>query len=504
MSASTDITAIGDRLHHVLRKRVDATTYNLWLTNLAISELSEGSLELTVPLHVHAWVRARFSDTLASCATEALGRPVRLALASANSAGAPTGADRLRGAAVAGACETSASSAVGDDPDQLDSDGSQRLSAWVELRSQRPNPTLTFNRFVIGESNRLAHSAALTTAELPGSAYNPLFIFGPPGCGKTHLLHALGAVATFSAAPLNLLLTTGEAFTASFISALQRRASALFKASINSVDILLIDDASFIAGKRRTEDELLYAFNTVIERGGQVVFVFERSPETIPWVSDCLRERLHSGLAVEIERPDLSLRKTLVRRTLLEHGVEDVQAALIERLALAVPGNLRSLQSALMRSLAYASLKGEKLGLDAVETVLSTFYTGLADISAPALIRPAVRHGATHQPATIAEIQERTATYFGIEREQLLCRSRAKSLVWPRQVAMYLAREHLRLPLQDIGSAFSGRDHATVLHACRRVKQRLDDDHAAREQVESILAGADNATSSQQQVNAAK
>ncbi|HLI31515.1 MAG TPA: chromosomal replication initiator protein DnaA [Solirubrobacteraceae bacterium] len=359
------------------------------------------------------------------------------------------------------------------------------------LASQQPNPTLTFGRFVIGESNRLAHSAALTASEVPGGAYNPLLIYGPSGCGKTHLLHAIAAVTTFSCSASKLLLTSGEAFTAAFLGALQSRSTVQFKTAVRGVDALLIDDVAFIAGKRRTEDELLHAFNSITERGGQVIFTFDRPPESIVWASTCLRERLRSGLAVEIEQPDIRLREMVVRRTLLEHGLELRDNTLVDRLALAVTDSVRSLQSALMRSLAYASLRGEELSSTAVDSVLRAFYSASKPLGDPALSGACLPPPA-RRPTTIAEVQALTASHFNVDVDELISRRRSRALTWPRQVAMYLARVQLGAPLQSIGRAFDGRDHATVVHACKRVRDRINADHAMRQQVESILATTDS------------
>lgn len=487
MSASVEIGALGDHLHRILRKRVDTATYNLWLSDVKITELPDGSLQLALPAHTQRWIQARFGDTIATCASEALGRQVHLQPADADHLCADRDDACRRGNSTLTGDGFSASATSAAASPQSPAGRCASASASGLLTSQRPNPTLTFGRFVIGESNRLAHSAALTAAELPGSAYNPLLIYGSSGCGKTHLLHAIAAVSTFGGQHLNVLLTSGEAFTASFLCALQRRATVEFKASVRNVDALLIDDVSFIAGKRRTEDELLHAFNTITERGGQVIFTFDRAPESVGWTSSCLRERLRSGLAVEVNPPDQRLREVIVRRTLQEHGIEPGGDVLVERLVSGVTDSLRSLQSALMRSLAYASLRGEELSVDAVDCVLKAFY---GECSVP------VRSGSApiadslpraRKPRTIAEIQTLTASHFHVDHKGLVSRSRSRSLVWPRQVAMYLARVHLNASLQSIGSAFDNRDHATVIHACKRVQHRIATDRIAREQVESVL-----------------
>lgn len=491
MSTVVETAAFDDHLHRLLRKRVDAATYNLWLAGVTVNECPDGALELVAPTHARPWVQARFGATLLDCVRELFGRPARLQSLDCTQPAehpGPTATSLAADPGLEQRAGTSSSPASG-----LAGGALHSLESSDVLASQQPNPTLTFGRFVIGESNRLAHSAALTASEVPGGAYNPLLIYGPSGCGKTHLLHAIAAVATFSCSASKLLLTSGEAFTAAFLSALQRRSTVQFKSAVRSVHTLLIDDVAFIAGKRRTEDELLHAFNSITERGGQVIFTFDRPPESIAWASTCLRERLRSGLAVEIEQPDLRLREMVVRRTLLEHGLELRDSALVDRLALGVSDSVRSLQSALMRSLAYASLRGEELSSAAVDSVLRAFYGDPKPSGEPHFSEPRIAPS-SRRPTTIAEVQALTASHFNVDVDELISRRRSRALTWPRQVAMYLARVQLGAPLQSIGRAFDDRDHATVIHACKRVRDRIAADQSAREQLESILTTAGSAS----------
>jgi chromosomal replication initiator protein len=337
------------------------------------------------------------------------------------------------------------------------------------------NPKYTFEQFVIGDANRFAHAAALAVAELPGQAYNPLFVYGPPGVGKTHLLHSIGNYVLAYGAGLSVRYTTVETFTNQFIAALSGGSIDRFKGRFRHSDVLLIDDVQFLASKAKTEEEFFHTFNALYEGGSQLVLTCDRLPRDLDAVEDRLRERFESGLVTAIAPPDLATRLTVLRKRAQYDNVqlEDGEEAL-RLIAHRVPTSVRTLEGALIRVAAFASFTGQAVSPALATKVLDDLYpTG-----APA-------PGTARRP-TVAEIQEKTAEAFGITRDELLSHSRRPALAWPRQVAMYLAREHTGETLPSIGARFGGRNHTTVLHACRRTAERMATDPEAYDAVRRL------------------
>jgi chromosomal replication initiator protein len=339
------------------------------------------------------------------------------------------------------------------------------------------NPRFTFDQFVIGDGNRLAHAAALAVAEMPGLAYNPLFICGPPGLGKTHLLHSIANYVRDHGGGLSVLYTTAEAFTDQFVGALQGGAIEAFKSTYRNVDVLLVDDVQFLESKARTEQEFFHTFNALQGAGAQLVLTSDRLPRDMGKLEDRLRERFESGLVTDVRPPDAGTRLTVLRKRAQKDDIQVGDAAL-ERIAARVDANLRTLEGALIRVVAFGSLTGSTVTAELADEVLDGLYPDL---------RPAHKH-------TVREIQERTCEAFGVSLEQLLSSNRSAPVAWPRQVAMYLARELTDQTLPAIGRAFGGRNHTTVMHACRRTAERIAADPEAFETVRRLtkqLGGAE-------------
>jgi chromosomal replication initiator protein len=408
------------RIRCELRRAVPDAAYDQWLRDLEPRQVSERQLVLAAPDQAARWVADRFGRVLRATAAGVLGPDVEVDVVA--SSRAPRAGE----------------SAPAARPTEAE-----------------PNPDYTFDRFVIGEGNRLAHAAALAVAELPGHAYNPLFISGPPGVGKTHLLHSIAAyVRTFGDAAVRCV--TADGFTTAFVRALQTGAVEDFKARYRTADVLLIDDVQFLQDKTRTEEEVFHTFNTLYEGGRQLVFTSDRPPAQIAAVEERLRERFQSGLVAEIVPPDFETRLTILRAWARQAGWSNLSESVIELVASRVTGNVRALQGALTHAVARASLYRRPLEDEAVAEALDGFE--------PAAARPA---------PSVHEVQELVAQSFGLTVQQLKSSSRSGNLAWPRQLAMYLSREHAAATLPAIGREFGGRDHTTVLYACRRARQRL-------------------------------
>ncbi len=339
------------------------------------------------------------------------------------------------------------------------------------------NPKLTFEQFVIGASNRFAHAAALAVAELPGQAYNPLFLVGPPGVGKSHLLHSIGNYVQAHGDGLTVRYATAERFTNEFVTAIRAGDVDAFKGRFRRTDVLLVDDVQFLQAKARTEEEFFHTFNALHDAGSQLVLTSDRTPRDLGALEDRLRERFESGLVCEIAPPDRGVRLAVLRKRAQHDRVELADPAVLERIAERVTANVRALEGALIRVVAFHSLTGRPIDAGLVAEVLDGLY--------PAEREPA---GATRAAVTAEQIQALTAEAFGLTREELLSASRAARVAWPRQVAMYLAREHTEESLPALGRAFGGRGHTTVMHAWRRAGERLATDPEAFEVVHRLSA----------------
>jgi chromosomal replication initiator protein len=331
------------------------------------------------------------------------------------------------------------------------------------------NPRYSFSQFVIGEGNRLAHAAALAVAELPGQAYNPLFLHAPPGLGKTHLLQAIGNYALRFGGGATVLYATAEEFTNHFLTALSSRSLTDFKRRYRDVDILLLDDVQFLASKAKTEEEFFHTFNALHETGRQLVVTCDRMPAQLIAVEERLRERFEGGLVADIHPPDFATRVTILRKRVELDRIPLTEPEVLDLIAGRVKTNVRVLEGALIRVVAYHSLTGKPIDSDLATHVLDRICPQ-AESAAP----------------TVREIQRRVAQHFGVSLEELLAATRQARVAWPRQVAIHLSRELAGASLHTLGNAFGGRSHTTILHACKRVSERLAIDSEAAAEVQKL------------------
>jgi chromosomal replication initiator protein len=405
--------------------------YEIWLAPLEVKALDGAQLLLEAPPATQAWVAKRFGRILETCARTVIGPATTVAFAAGSArASAPTGGGRTTASA--------------------------RTESVPELDAPTGfNPRYSFDQFIIGDGNRLAHAAALAVAEIPGQAYNPLFLHAPPGLGKTHLLHAIGNFVVAFGGGATVRYTTVESFTNNFISALGSRSLERFKRAYRDADVLLIDDVQFLASKAKTEEEFFHTFNAVHESGRQLVLTCDRLPRQLVTVEERLRERFESGLVADIHPPDFATRVAILRKRAALDEIDVADNRVLELIAERVTDNVRTLEGALIRIVAHHSLTNRPLDLELAANVLEGIH--------PALPK---------DTPSIGEIQTAVAAYYEISVDDLVSASRAARVAWPRQVAIHLARQLTDASLQDIGGAFGGRNHATVLHACKRVSER--------------------------------
>jgi chromosomal replication initiator protein len=449
---SAELPHIWSRIQAELAGALDESTYRIWIEPLHPRELAKDRLLVEAPAHSCAWIRERFGTLIQSATVQVLGPAASIEVVPRDTAQSrpPEGAGRPRGR---GARQT------GENPPTLAEPG------------LLGNPKLTFEQFVIGDCNRLAHAAALTVAEMPAQAYNPLFICGPPGVGKTHLLRAIAALLASHSPELIVRLSTGEAFTNQFLSALSEGRLEEFKARFRQPDVLLVDDVQFFERKTRTEEEFFHTFNWLHEVGSQVVLTSDRPPSDLQALEDRLRERFQAGLVADIGPPDMQTRLTILRKRVQHDGVVLADKHALTVIAERVTVNVRALEGALIRTVAFSSLTGRALTGELALEVLDGLYP-----PAP-----------TRRQRSLLDIQTAACRQFGITAEELLSSSRAPRISWPRQVAMYLARELTSESLPAIGRQFGGRDHTTVLHAWRRTGERIASDAKRRGDVHKLL-----------------
>jgi chromosomal replication initiator protein len=331
------------------------------------------------------------------------------------------------------------------------------------------NPDYTFERFVIGPGNQLAHAGALAVAEAPGEAYNPLFLHGPPGLGKTHLLGAIANYLHRHSPQLSVHYTTAESFTNEFVSSLQGTGIEAFKERYRRANVLLIDDIQFLQGKARTADEFFHTFNALYEGGAQIVLTADRVPAELRELAERLRDRFEWGLTVPVEPPDLATRLVFLGN-LAREQTEQLPADALRALASKASVNLRVLQGALTRVVALSSLTASKVTAESIERAVP-------DAGA--------RQTPRYRPDARA-IQEAVAAQRGITVEAMLSPNRAAPVVRARQIAMYLTRQLTESSLPEIAAAFNRRDHTTVIHAVRRVERRALEDAALARNLEQL------------------
>ena len=432
-----ELFSVWDAVQRELRSEVTEVTFHIWLQPLQPAALLAGTLYVRAPEHIRTWVEERFRPLLRTVATR-------------------VGA--IRGVEV-----------VDTSWDPPEPEPAAPVTA-VERRAETGlNPRYTFDQFVICDGNRLGHAAALACAEMPAQAYNPLFIHGRPGLGKTHLLHAIGNYVQAYGDGITVRYATVEEFTSAFVRAMRDKDTRAFRERFRGADVLLIDDIQFLVEKMRTEEEFFHTFNALYEAGSQLVITSDRKPRDLGVVEARLQERFEHGLVAELEPPDFEARMAILRKRARIDSLHEVADETLAEVAQYVNASVRSLEGALIRVVAYASLHDERATPKLARQVLERLY-------------PRTRE----EPCTLEQIQDSAADLFGITRDDLLARDRTPHVAFARQVAMYVARELTDETLPAIGRGFGGRNHTTVLHAHRRISTDMARDKHTLEAVDAL------------------
>ncbi len=444
-----------------LQVALSQANYETWLRETRLVRVDENRFTVAVPNgFAKDWLEARYRSLISQTLARVVGYSVIVEF-EVRETPAPAPMDPGSGATE------SPAAAVAEEPSPRVRLEPGRVGA-NEPAPTTLNPRYSFRSFIVGSANRLAHAAGLSVAERPGQAYNPLFLYGGVGLGKTHLMHAIGNAVLARHPRRKVLYVTSEKFTNDFIASIQQGRIEDFRARYRRIDVLLIDDIQFIADKERTQEEFFHTFNAIHDDGKQIVLSSDRPPRQIATLEERLRSRFEWGLIADIGTPDLETRIAIVRTKAEELGVT-ISGEAIEFLARKVASNIRELEGALNRISAYATMQGLPITPDLAQAVLSN-----------------VLYNPRKRAVTTERIARAVSDYYAVELDALRGQKRDRAIVTPRQIAMYLMRAETDVSLLRIGAELGGRDHSTVLHACDKIEKELQRNEELRRELEAV------------------
>jgi chromosomal replication initiator protein len=457
MSSATASSSLWDIVKQDFKTLFPEDVFQLWFEPVVCLEAGESALTLGVPNDFAAiWINDNYLDLIVQRLRLTAGREIAVRLKKSDAGPAP----------AAGAAE----SATGH-PRSPGRTMVRRTTARVEERGACAgtlNPRNTFETFVVGNNNQMAQAAARAVAQSPAQAYNPLFIYGDTGLGKTHLMHAIGHAILRNKPDARIAYLSTEKFTNEFIQGLQENALVKFRQRYRHVDVLLLDDVQFLGGKERIQEEFFHTFNDLFESGKQIVLSSDRRASEIQKLESRLVSRFEWGLPADIQPPDFETRVAILRTKAASLKLE-VPAPVINFIAQSISKNIRRLEGALIKVASYSSLTGRPLDLPTTEMLLQDVLMEQAQ-----------------NILTIETIQKRVADHFQIRHSDMTSKRRPNNIAIPRQIAMYLSRTLTKHSLQEIGDAFGGRDHGTVIHACKAVDNMMEQDPTTRGSIEFL------------------
>ncbi len=441
-------TQVWQRLSAALKPQVSADTFKRWFSAVELVEASDKSLTFRVPNNIYQfWIESNHMPALETAIVTALGSPRDVKFSS------PSGATTQMPLEDAASLK------------EISPESPRDTKASASALGL--NPRNTFESFVVGPNNEIAHAASLAVAQSPARTYNPLFIYGGVGLGKTHLMQAIGQYA-WAKKKTKVIYLSSELFINEFIDAIQHSNLVKFRKRYRQADLLLIDDIQFLGGKERSQEEFFHTFNTLFDGHKQIVLSSDRPASEISNLEHRLVSRFEWGLTAELQPPDIETRMAILRKKAHTMQIK-LGDEIFQFLASRIRSNVRRLEGALMRVASFASLSGKELTQEVVEHLLKD------------ILQEEGRHS-----ITIEQIQRRVAEHFDVRLADMTSKRRPASIAFPRQVAMYLARERTKASLNEIGDAFGGRDHGTVLHACKLVKRRMGEQDNIRQTISFI------------------
>lgn len=465
MSNSSTTLNLWDGVTTELKEILPSELYDMWFEGLAYVSETEKCLTISAPNDFNAiWIENNYLDVIAQKARTISGRAVRVNVE-------VDSANRLTG-------EVRTESEGGVRPQGGGIRAGERVSAATERNGETAgaiksgailNPRNTFDNFVVGSGNQLAHAASIAVANAPGRAYNPLFVYGETGLGKTHLMHAVAHQMLVNNPKAHIAYVSTEKFTNEFIHAIREKKLAKFRKYYRNVDALLVDDIHFLSGKEGTQEEFFHTFNDLFESGRQIVLASDRPANEIERLENRLVSRFQWGLVTDVQAPDFETRVAILRKKAAAMRL-DMDDDVVEFLAERVSRNVRRMEGALTRIASYNSLIDQSLDLEAVERLLSDLFQEEAAAK-----------------VTVNQIQNKVSDYYKLRFSELVGRRRTSAIVFPRQVAMYISRTLTSDPLKSIGEAFGGRDHGTVIHACKQVENMMEQDVTVKRAVDYLI-----------------
>jgi len=437
------------RLSTALKPQISADSFKRWFSAVELVEAKDKSLTFVVPNNIYQfWIESNYMSALQTAIVTTFGGPRSVNFCSPLGVGAQTSLD--------------APTPLKEILEELP--GATKPGATVPGL----NPRNTFESFVVGPNNEIAHAASLAVAQAPARTYNPLFIYGGVGLGKTHLMQAIGQYVWTKKKNMKVIYLSSELFINEFIDAIQHSNLVKFRKRYRQADLLLIDDIQFLGGKERSQEEFFHTFNTLFDGHKQIVLSSDRPASEIANLEQRLVSRFEWGLTAELQPPDIETRLAILRKK--AHSMQiKLRDEIFQFLASRIRTNVRRLEGALMRVASFASLSGKELTQEVIEHLLKD------------ILQEEGRHS-----ITIEQIQRRVAEHFDVRVADMTSKRRPASIAFPRQVAMYLARELTKSSLNEIGDAFGGRDHGTVLHACKLVKKRMAEQDNIRQTISFI------------------
>lgn len=452
-----DVERVWSDVLAVVRSELNTPTFKTWFEHTAPLAIVDDRLVVGVQNEfARDWLESRYSGLLKSALNQVTGLPLSLEFT------VPAGFEQTSPAEE---------EALDVAESVLSRAPSEPLPTRNPLSTKDFNPKYTFDSFVIGTSNRFAHAAALAVAEAPGRAYNPLFIYGGVGLGKTHLLQAIGHYVQQSFPHMKITYVSTEQFTNDFINSIGDRDKKRidgFRRQYRTNDVLLVDDIQFLRGKEGTQEEFFHTFNALQQAGKQVVLSSDRPPKDIATLEERLRSRFEMGLITDIQPPDLETRIAILKRKVEVEELNvpyDVLAFVADR----VSSNIRELEGALIRVVAYSSLTRHSVDLDLARDVLKDIFPERSS-----------------RPISVSTIQREVCKYYSMTQAELVGNKRSQAIVYPRQIAMYLSRELTDLSLPRIGAEFGGRDHTTVMHATAKIQKLMNAERDVYNQIQTL------------------
>lgn len=458
--------ALGD-----LQLQLPRSEFDTWIKETTLVDLADNQAIIGTPnIFAREKLEGRYVNSIRDTLHTILGYPVQIQVVIGNAGEAAvvaTDDERSAPKTIGYTTKGNGQGANGYTPPRMHASNAQQLELPTP-RTAMLNPRYTFGSYIVGSSNRLAHAACLAVAEHPASAYNPLFLYGGVGLGKTHLLHAIGNYALDANPEVNVLYVSSEKFTNDLINAIRRQNTEEFRLRYRNIDVLLIDDIQFITGKEATQEEFFHTFNTLHGAGKQIVISSDKPPKAIVTLEERMRSRFEWGLIVDVQSPDLETRTAILRGKAESLNVR-VPDEVIDFVAHRIQSNIRELEGSLNRVVAFANLNRQPITVELASTALSELL-----------------ENSRRQRITNESILDSVSKYYGIDARILKGRQRSRNIVVPRQVAMYLMREETESSLVEIGTALGGRDHTTVLHGCEKIAQDVNTDSRLRADILEI------------------